>query len=281
MLTLAVSSWGVRTAEAQRPFFANDPLYRDETARRTYDHGYALSGELSYRAVEAASREGAGSLGVLMRVEYQIASQFDIAAVLDVYSQLEAQAMRVAWISARHQWHSEGADMAVRLALEPRPAVGGGFGFRQTDLGFFYSKVLSASVETEMALGIRHVQSASQPGPTVTEINETSGFEGHIQLGYNMVFDPARSHVSVALAYEAGRYDVIDRTRPPEVNSADRVTEFTGHVLWLRTGLHWYRPSYQLVPFVRVPIVAGNHGEGFVQGEGPRYLNIGVRVTLR
>jgi hypothetical protein len=268
---------------AQRPYFANDPLYRDERARRDYENGYALSGELSYRSVQSSSLAGVGSVGVLFRIDYQLASQFDVSAILDVYSQLNAQAMRVAWIAVRHQWYSDGADMAVRLAIEPRPAVGGGLGFRQTDLGFFYSKVLSATIETDMALGVRHVRTASQSidtGALSFNLDETDGFEAHVQLGYNMVFDPARSHVSVSLAYEAGRYTVTSPVRPPEV--ADQVAdEFAGHVLWLQTGLHWYRPSYQLVPFINVPILAGKRGEGFTQGQGPRFVNLGIRLTLR
>ena len=91
-------------------------------------------------------------------------------------------------------------------------------------------------------------------------MTETSGYEAHLVFGYNMVFDPARSHVSVSLGYEAGRYDVTYRTPAPDL-PADP-SEFDGHVLWIRTGLHWHRPSYQLVPFASVPLAAGKRGEG-------------------
>lgn len=269
---------------AQRPFFANDALYRDETARRTYHHGYAISGEVSYRSVDANASGVAGNVGLLFGLDYQLSQQFDVSAILDLIGGPASQDFRLSWLAVKHRWHSDGADMAVRLAFEPRPPIGGGIGFRQTDMGFFYSKVLSPLVETEIALGVRHVRTGfpapGQVGPRF-DFNESRGYEAHLVLAYNLVFDPARSHISIAFGYEAGRYDVTERVLPPIAPSPGFTKEFAGHVLWIRIGLHWNRPSYQLVPFIRVPMVAGKRGDGFVQGKGPRYINLGVRVTLR
>jgi hypothetical protein len=281
--TLLSMLWtaGTDTAFAQRPFFANDPLYRDETARRTYHHGYALSGELTYRPVNSGASGSTSNVGILFRLDYALAKQFDVSAIVDAFGGLASQNLRLSWLSVRHQWHSDGADMAVRLAFEPRPPIGGGIGFRQTDAAFFYSKPLSPSVETEIALGVRNVRNGFRSFGESLDLTETKGWEVHLVLGYNMIFDPARSHVSLAFGYEAGRYDVSDRVRPPSSSEADRSSEFSGHVLWIKTGLNWNRPSYQLVPFFSVPIVAGKSGDGFEQGKGPRYVNLGVRITLR
>jgi len=268
---------------AQRPFFANDPLYRDETARRTYYDGYAVSGEVSYRPIDPIYTGGAASLGVLFRADYEVTSQFDVSAIVDAFGGPQAQSMRLAWIAVKHHWHSEGADMAVRVAFEPRPPIGGGIGFRQTDVGFFYSKVLSPTVETVIALGLRHVRTGfqSQTADFGYSVKETRGFEAHLVLGYNLIFDPARSHISLSLGYEGGRYDVTDRVLPPSVPSPGLTNEFAGHVLWIQTGLHWYRPTYQLVPFVRVPLAVEQKGDGPTRGKGPRYVNVGFRVTIR
>ena len=277
--------WAISPASllAQRPFFANDPLYRDETARRTYYDGYAISGELSYRPIDPIYTGGAANLGILFRVDYQVAPQFDVSAILNAYGGMQSQSMRLAWIAIKHQWHREGADMAVRVAFEPRPAIGGGIGFRQTDIGFFYSKVLSPNVESEIALGVRHVRTGfqNQFSDLGFGVKETRGFEAHLVLGYNMVFDPARSHISLSLGYEAGRYDVTDKLLPPNAAGPGSSNEFAGHVLWIQTGLHWHRPTYQLVPFISVPLAVGQQGDGPTRGKGPRFINVGFRATLR
>lgn len=271
-------------AAAQRPFFANDPLYRDETARRDYYDGYAVSGELSYRSLDGGYASGAGNLGVIFKLDYELTPQFDVSAILDAFGGFEAQSLNLAWLSVKHYWHRDGADMALRVAFEPRPPIGGGIGFRQTDVGFFYSKVLSPTVETEMAIGVRDVRTGFQGieqleegfGPT-----ETRGYEAHLVLGYNFVFDPARSHISFSLGYEAGRYDLTKRLLAPTRPGPGQTSEFSGHVLWVQTGFHWHRPSYQLVPYLSVPLAVGKDGEGPIQGKGPQYVNVGVRLTLR
>ncbi len=285
-MTLALQApWAVLPTflVAQRPFFANDPLYRDETAARTYHDGYAVSGEVSYRPIDPIYTGGAGNLGVLFRLDYQVAPQFDVSAILDAFGGLQSQSMRLAWIAVKYQWRQEDTDMAVRVAFEPRPAVGGGVGFRQTDVGFFYSRVLSASVETKIAFGLRHVRTGFQDNLLNSGygVKEMRGFEAHLVLGYNLIFDPAKSHISLSLGYEGGRYDVTDRQLPPSAPGPGITNEFAGHVLWIQTGLHWHRPTYQLVPFISVPLVVKQNGEGPVQGKGPRFVNVGFRVTLR
>lgn len=278
------------TAEAQRPFASNDPFYRNETARRAFHDGYAVSGEITYQSVGPSAVGASSSLGMLMQLDYGLGSQFDVTAVVNFAGGTEGQNVDLTWVALKHHWHRDGADMALRLAFEPRPAANGGLGFRQTDLAFLYSKSLSPQVGTQVAAGVRYARTgyrgsgAVDVGTPLAGIayTEATGVEGHLKLGYDLIFDPARSHVSVALDYQAGTYDLVERmiVMGTDSGGAD-LGEFQGHVLWVRTGLHWYRPTYQLVPTISVPLMRSNAGAGPTLGKGPRFINLGLRLTLR
>jgi len=280
----------VPMATAQRPFTSNDPFYRNESPRRAFYDGYALSGEIMYQSMDQAVTNGSSTLGLLMQLDYGLGSQFDLSAIVSLAGGEQGQRLDLTWIGLKHHWHRDGADMALRLAFEPRPAANGGLAFRQTDLAFLYSKTLSPQVGTQMAGGVRIVRTG-YPGSGAVDVGtpsagvaytEATGVEAHLKMGYDLIFDPARSHVSVALAYEAGKYNLSERmiTTDAEADNAD-LGEFQGHVLWVRTGLHWHRPTYQLVPTVSVPVMSHKRGVGPDIGKGPRFINLGLRLTLR
>ncbi len=273
-------------ALAQRPSYANDALYRNVSAKRDFHDGYAVRGDLSYQSLDPSNLAGASNLGVLLKADARLSSQFDISAILNAYGGVNGQNVRLSWIAVKHIWHQDGADMAIRVAFEPRPPIGGGLGFRQTDIGFLYSKSLSPLVGTDIAAGLRWVRTGYQPVQALESLDQEFGFteakglEAHIVIGYNMIFDPAMSHVSMALVYEAGRYDLVGHTFAP-LSQDPTKGAFRAHVLWVRSGLHFHRPTYQLIPYLSVPLASGKQGEGPSPGRGPRFINLGLQVTIR
>ena len=52
---------------------------------------------------------------------------------------------------------------------------------------------------------------------------------------------------------------------------------------WIRAGVEFSRPSYQLAPFVSVPVMTWADVQGTEVRHGPRFqkLRVGLRVTLR
>jgi hypothetical protein len=283
-----------QTAHAQHPFQPGDLLYRDESARPSFYDGYAVSAELSYRPTGFTSVSG--NVGLLFRADVEIARGLDLGAILNASSGLRSEGAILSWIALTRRWGRESGDSAIRLAFDPRPAADGTLGFRRTDLAFLHSATMSPLVSTDMAVGIRRVRSGFhrlQPAASGTAdqsetssnlfLTESRGLEAHLMFGYNMLFDPAQSHVSVSLVYEGGRYDLIHHPLDArgEVGDASSPSLYRGHMLWVRTGVRWNRPSYQIHPFVSVPLIARQDGTGPRQGKGPRFLSLGVRGTIR
>lgn len=289
-LLVGLSTFVTSGAHAQRPFVTNDPLYRTESARRAFHDGYAFSGEVTYQSTDRTASNSSNNLGLLLQLDYGLGSQFDLSAVVSFTGGSVGQDLDLTWVAIKHHWHRDGADMALRLAFEPRPPANGGLGFRQTDLAFLYSKTLSPQVGTQMAAGVRYVRTGYRGGGEVDAgtplegipYTEATGIEGHIKIGYDLIFDPARSHVAVSLDYEAGTYGLTERMilTEAEVGGND-LGKFRGHVLWVRTGVHWNRPTYQIVPMFSVPLMAHKRGVGPDLGKGPRFINLGLRLTLR
>ena len=121
-------------------------------------------------------------------------------------------------------------------------------------------------------------------GEDAAERVRVIGRELHLTWGYNALFDPAGSRVSVAFLGEAGDFRLVP-TGPGADSTAvgttgERVRSGIG---WLRAGLEWSRPSYQLAPYVAVPVVtwADVRGEPVRHGPMPERARFGVRLTLR
>ena len=69
-------------ASAQRPFDVLDPFYQEETARQTFFDGFAVSGEVGYRASgpfrQAADADQRGPLALSFQVDYALTQQIDL-----------------------------------------------------------------------------------------------------------------------------------------------------------------------------------------------------------
>ena len=108
------------------------------------------------------------------------------------------------------------------------------------------------------------------------------GQELRVSWGYNVLFDPAGSRLSLGLVGEAGDYALVRAPGEDAVAEGTRERIRSG-IGWLRTGLEFSRPSYQFAPFLSVPLVtwADVRGEPVRYGPRPEKLRAGLRVTLR
>ena len=129
---------------AQRPFQAYDPFYRDESARRSFFDGYAVTAELSYRPpgslsgsvgnlegitgaqalrnTQSVNLEDAivpsqsGAIGITFFIDYELASQWDISAIIDAAGSLSGRSTALTWIAVKRYWYAD----ANNLAIPPR-----------------------------------------------------------------------------------------------------------------------------------------------------------------
>lgn len=296
-------------ALAQRPFDVLDPFYQEESARRTFYDGFALSGEVRYRSSgpfrQSADADRRGPLALSFQLDYALASRVDLSAIFDVsgglVSQLGGGPVRLSWIVVKPYWRNEDTDYAVRIAVDP--VSEGGLGFRQTDIAFVSTSDLSPRVSSDFAVGLRQAQVGYErlqvADPVGLGIEATDpalvrtraiGREVHVMWGHHLHFDPARSNFFLTLLAEAMDYDLVE-TRPfadeveveEEAVEAERSGRYRGGVGWVRAGLELNRPGYQFSPFVGVPMATWMDVEGETNTWGPRFQNLrfGLRLTLR
>ncbi len=299
-------------ALAQRPFDVLDPFYQEESARRAFYDGFALSGEIGYRSSgpfrQAPDADRRGPLALSFQLDYALASQLDLSAVFDVsgglVSELGGGPVRLSWIVVKPYWHNEDTDYAVRIAVDP--VSEGGLGFRQTDIAFVSTSNLSPRVSSDFAIGLRkaHVgyERLQVDDPASLEVSATAtdpelvrtraiGKEVHLMWGHHLHFDPAGSNFFLTLLAEAMDYDLVE-SRPfedAETEADDEGAEteergrYRGGVGWVRAGLELNRPGYQFSPFVGVPMATWMDVEGETNTWGPRFQNLrfGLRLTLR
>ncbi|GIV57567.1 MAG: hypothetical protein KatS3mg042_0480 [Rhodothermaceae bacterium] len=294
-------------AAAQRPLRVYDPFYRDETARRIFFDRYALTAEVSYRPAGFIQADGdipspnADPLAVGLQFDYQLSDRFDLGILVDAVGGTVGRQLTVNWVMLKYYRTSELRDYAFRLAIDP--SSDGRVGFPQMDLAFLYTTPASPVVMTDFALGVRRVRIGYQqlvrlevpppdPGdPIVTAPADRAlirtralGWEMHLMMTYNILFDPAGSNLFVTLLGEVGRYDLIELGQVgPDgklvgTDGERTTTHFRGGVIWARTGLEFDRPSYQVAPYLAVPLQQWSPDEG----EWPRArLHVGARLMLR
>lgn len=317
---------GVPELVAQRPFRMDDPLYRDESARRTFFDGFALSAKLAYRPAGtltasgstplfsmAAAQEGyeagrtnvtaspVGGLGLAFHLEYQVAPQLDLSVIFDALGGSPGGMVSLSWVSVKQYWHHEGTDYAVRIAFDPRLSpTGGALGIRQIDVAGLLTTPLGRDMNLDLTAGVRRVRIGYErlitesPGqavvvgvspPTNTDVAFTraSGQEVHLQSQWNYFLDDALSHAFLALMYEGGRYDLVENYLSAVLGGAGRSdrSSFWGHVTRVRTGVRWNRPSYQVSPFLSVPVLEWKRGNDLLDGQGRQRILLGLRLTLR
>ncbi len=294
-----------------------DPAYGGETARRGFYGGFALSGEASYQDAEVgATGAAAGSdLSLSARLDYALLPQVDLALVADLTGGVQNGPLGLSWVVVKPYWHNEMTDYALRVAIDP--ASEGGLGFRQTDVTFLSTTALTPNVTSDLSVGLRRVRTgytpldeqdlpgAAEPTADVfsvaqivaaepTERARLVGQEIRGSWGYNVLFDPAGSRFALGLVAEAGDYAIV-HTRfnmdplvgggeavadEEDQSNADRIRVGTG---WVRAGLEFSRPSYQVAPFVSLPVVRWSDNEVGPELEGPRVqrFKFGLRLTLR
>ena len=224
------------------------------------------------------------------------------------------RSLSVSWLALKYYWTVDNSDYAFRLAVDP--SLDGRTGFSQTDFAFLASTLLSPMFSTDFAIGARRVQrgyeryeppseaadgdGAGEAPPPLLATSDPNilftraiGWELHLMMSYNVLLDPAKSNVFASLIVNRGQYQLSDfpmggeaeapaeRTAAYGANAlADGAPTFTreyrGGVVWVRTGVEYNRPGYQVAPFLNLPLKhwtpQGNHA--------PR-VHFGVRLMLR
>ena len=302
-------------ATAQRPFRLSDPFYRGETARRHFFDQYALTGEVSYRSAGTFQSDGvpasSSDLAFRFRFDYELARRLDLSAIFDAVGEAGARQLTMSWLVLKYYRYVEEnhSDYAFRLAVDP--SSNGRMGFPQVDLAFLYTSLLSPVLSTDFAIGMRRVNIGYaqfvppeplsegdifviRPRPTVL-FTRALGTEGHVMMNYNLHFDPAGSNLFVDFLGEAGSYDLVEA--PIEANTGGSIadlgagegaiqeeseerTSYRGGVLWVRLGVEFNRPNYQLSPFLGAPMKQWTPDTE--DGDWPQArLHFGFQLTLR
>ncbi len=290
---LAAVGLGVSPVAAQGAFQTLDPFYQDESARRDFYSGLAVSGELGYRAPSLLQPGGtaAGTLALSAQLDYALLPRVDLSAVVDLSGGVGQGPVGLSWVVLKPYWNNEGTDYAVRIAVDP--ASEGGLGFRQTDVAFLSTASLSPFVTSDFAIGLRRVRT----GYDARALDETAGLdlladpdrvrvlgkELHATWGYSALFDPAGSRISLALIAEAGDYRLLRAAQTLLADGEEQEERIRSGMGWFRGSLEFSRPSYQLAPYVAVPLItwADVRGEPVRHGPRPDRTRFGLRVTLR
>ena len=289
-------------AAAQRPFAVYDPLYRSETALRTYHDGIAATGEVSYR------RDGSGnigsstpSVGLSFRLHYRLSQRIDLNAFWDAAGTATGRTIVLSWVGLKYYWSVDSFDYAFRLAVDP--ASDGRVGFPQLDAAFISTKTFSPVFSSDFAVGVRRVRKGfrdfvpAEPafpenGPIVVAPNSAAqfidtramGMELHFMWSYNLIFDPAASNLFVSLVGEGGQYSLFESefggsggtpAVPIEEGELGE-TDYRGGVIWMRSGIEYNRPSYQVIPFMSVPLK-----QWAPEDDDPLRMQMGLRLMLR
>ena len=292
---------------ARRAFFDNYAL----SAQLSYPNSGLFQNE---RAIDPSL------LGLGFRADYQIVPQVDIGAIVSALGSSSGRRLTLSWLVLKYYRHleHENADYAVRLAVDPRP--NGRVGFPQVDAAFIYTSFLSPLVSSDFAIGLRRVQMGYREvistddefDPLDVIYRRAMGWELHAMTSYNLLLDPGGSNVFMALSGDLSRYDIVELNlsessaasvdamiMPPieqlpddgEDQSAsdnqlsDDVPErvernYSAGVVWLHTGITYSRPSYQVRPYLAVPLREWQPEE-FEGQRDDALLHAGVRFTLR
>ena len=227
-------------AGAQGSFETLDPFYGGETASPTFYDGLAVSGEVTYRDRDllglATPGTPATDLAIAARMDYSLLPQVDVSAVADLSGAARSGPLGLSWLVVKPYWRNENTDYAVRVAVDP--ASEGGLGFRQTDVAFLSSTVLSPELTSDFAIGVRRVRTgyiepeqAEEAGraflqepaagsdaslilPTASLTTGSQqvrlvGQEFRSSWGYNVLLDPAGSRILGSFIAEAGSYTLV------------------------------------------------------------------------
>ena len=292
-----------RGETARRSFFDGYAL--------TTEIAYRASGSIQ----DGRQTANADPFGLSFRFDYEIGSNMDVSAIVDAASSIAGRKLTVQWLALKLYHRVEYTDYAFRLAVDP--AFDGRVGFPQMDLAFLSTSLLTPNLSSDYALGVRRVrfgfeQLRRQPvevdmvpapliAPSDIVYTRALGWEVHLMMQHALLLNPARSSLFVGLLLDVGRYDLLEtslRAADDSVravmmeygkllpaNEGDEAVpsagfggrEYRGGVFWLRTGFEYNRPSYQVHPFVSVPLSQWSPADGGVRSR----VSLGVRLILR
>ncbi|SHK35037.1 hypothetical protein [Rhodothermus profundi] len=299
---------------AQTPAQLNDGLYHSETARRSFFDGYAVGTELFCCARTLGQESGPASsglfglpLGLRFHLNYALGDQLDLGVVLNASGGTTGRTLAIDWILLKFYQASEKDSYAFRLAVDP--AMDGMLGFPQIDVALLTSSLLSPFVVANYAVGLRRVRTGYERWTPLEEPETASdaafttadppprfeityqqafGWELHLLVRYALLLNPARSNVFVSLTGTARYYNLIESARETRTmaegagkRSADAAATwertYTGGIVWVQSGLEYNRPSYQILPFVGLPLLFWSSE---TEEAAPR-VQAGLRLTLR
>ncbi len=295
-------------AAAQRPFRSYDPFYRNESARRPFYDGFALTGEVSYRAIGELQGEAptldANPLGLALRLDYELSDHLDVGAIVDASG--AGRTLAWSWVVLTYHRSLDYDDYAFRLALDP--SSDGRVGFPQADLAFVASSLLSPVFSSDFAIGVRRVQRGYRqylpldPTEPVDDVlppatprtyevsyNRAFGWEVHLMMNYSLHLSPSGTKFYAGLVADRGQYEVHQMLSGEVVPGAEAAAaanltdtmqqvreDYRGGVLWLRPGFEYSRPAFRLTPFLNVPLV-----QWTPEGHPRARPHLGVSLMLR
>ena len=288
---------------ARRAFFDGYAL--------TTELAYRASGSIQ----DGRQSPSADPFGLSFRLDYEVGPNFDVSAIVDAASSIAGRKLTVQWLALKMYHRVEYTDYAFRLAVDP--AFDGRVGFPQMDLAFLSTSLLAPNLSSDYALGVRRVRfgyeqlrrdpmvaaDLVQPliAPNDIVYTRALGWEVHLMMQHSLLLNPARSNVFVSFLIDVGRYDLLETSlrsadqamRATLVESAKYVTDdgtadempsagsgtddYRGGVFSVRTGFEYNKPSYQVHPFVSVPLRQWMPEEGGLRSR----VSLGVRLILR
>jgi hypothetical protein len=282
---------------AQRISRSVDPLFVNETARRSFFDGYAVGAHVSYRGDRSFAGDGVPApvvdpFGISFSFDYQVGSNVDIGAIVDAVGSTSGRTLAVSWLTFKVYHTVENTDYAFRLAVDP--ASDGRMGFPQLDATFISTASYTPVLSSDFMAGMRRVRMGYEqwlPSHRSSTPSESSfggfdlvygramGWEAHTGFGLNFHFDPAASNVFVVLMGDGGEMQLMEVARrqrdESEVGSPMQRT-IRGATIWVRTGIEYNRPTYQVTPFLTIPLHQWSTSD-----EIDFRSNLGLRFVLR
>lgn len=293
-------------ANAQRPFSTIDPFYQNESAKRSFYENFSVQAEVAYQGADPVTFSGHAfsPFALMVRLDYALMPQVDVAAVLDASSGVNGGAggsMRIGWFVVKPYWQQNNTSYAIRVAIDPFPDSG--FGFRQTDVAFLSSTTISPTVATDIAIGFRRARVGFEQVTLVTEFqnqlisslhpeitrSRANGTELHAMWGYRFMMDPGGTHVFTILSAQAMAYSVLTINPDDPLLAGrggldlDEPGQLRGGLALVNVGFEYSRPSFVLSPYMSVPLfrMARMDGEGPVYGPRFDHTRLGFRFTVR
>ncbi len=254
--------------------------------------------------------------GVSLRFDYEVLPHLDAGAIIDAPTGNTGRTLTLSWVVLKYYQTIENTDYALRVAVDP--SIDGRLGFPQADIAFISTTLLSPALSSDYSLGVRHVRLGyeqfvprSDPeAPTIPEpstrndilFTRAIGWEIHFMMQYSLLLDPARSSVFTSLLVDRGQYSLFETSLRQSSRDAAGTENnkpgnggashqdgnsgkndewgrgYQGGAVWLRSGVEYNRPGYQLQPFFSIPLTQWIPDEEDISRAR---LSVGIRMMLR